>query len=296
MAAFKHAGLSEYNPFEAVQTNIGGVKNLVQAAINNNVPRVISASSTKAVNPTNVMGTSKLMGERIITAANIVNSNGRQIFSSVRIGNVLGPRGSVVPIFAEQIRRGKQVAVPDARMTRFVMSLQEAAVLVLQAAMLSCGGEVLFTKMPVMRLADLAQAMICLLASPAGRDPDKVSIKFMGSMPGEKLYEELMTAEEASRVKELPAMFAILPGLKGFYRKINYSYPDELPAKEKRPYVSFLQTPMSLAEIKDYLTRWGILDGYLAPKVPKISGFGMPPVSRRVDSIAANNNLKSHSG
>jgi FlaA1/EpsC-like NDP-sugar epimerase len=221
LAALKHVGLSEYNPFEAVQTNINGVKYLVQAAMANNVPRVIYTSSDKAVNPTNVMGTSKLMGERIITAANIVNANGRQIFSSVRFGNVLGSRGSVVPIFAEQIRRGQEVTVTDTRMTRFVMTVQEAAKMVLEAAIRACGGEVLVTKMPALRIADLAQAMISLMGPRIGRDPEKIAIKYVGARPGEKLYEELMTTEEVSRVKELPTMFAILPSLKAFYHKIN---------------------------------------------------------------------------
>ena len=185
-AAFKHVSLSEYNPFDAVQTNITGVKNVVQAAMHNNVSRVIFTSSDKAVNPTNVMGTSKLMGERIITAANIVNNNGRQVFSSVRFGNVLGSRGSVVPIFAEQILRGEAVTITDERMTRFVMTIQEAAKLVLESAMLACGGEVLVTKMPVMRIIDLAQAMIDLLAPKAGRDPDEITFRYVGAMPGRK--------------------------------------------------------------------------------------------------------------
>lgn len=296
LAALKHVGLSEYNPFEAVQTNINGVKHLVQAAMFNNVPRVIYTSSDKAVNPTNVMGTSKLMGERIITAANIVNSNGRQIFSSVRFGNVLGSRGSVVPIFAEQILGDKKITITDARMTRFVMTIQEASKLVLEAATLACGGEVLVTKMPVMRIVDLARAMICLLAPHAGRDPDKITFKHVGARPGEKLYEELMTKEEVSRLKELPTMFAILPGLEAFYRKISYSYPDELTDKDKQPYISSLQTPMSVAEIEDYLRRHGILDEFLPPRDPWNPDYGLPPVEREAELPAAKNNYKYQSG
>jgi FlaA1/EpsC-like NDP-sugar epimerase len=266
-AAFKHVTLSEYNPFDAVQTNITGVKNVVQAAMSNNVSRVIFTSSDKAVNPTNVMGTSKLMGERIITAANIVNNNGRQIFSSVRFGNVLGSRGSVVPIFAEQILSGEAVTITDKRMTRFVMTIKEAVKLVLESAMLACGGEVLVTKMPVMRITDLARAMIDLLAPQAGRNPDKITFRYVGAMPGEKLYEELMSQEEASRVKELPAMFAILPSLRAFYQTIDYRYPEELPDGENgHPYTSSLQEPMTGAEIKAYLTRHGVLDDFITPK------------------------------
>ncbi|RJR46508.1 MAG: polysaccharide biosynthesis protein [Deltaproteobacteria bacterium] len=296
LAALKHVGLSEYNPFEAVQTNINGVKHLVQAAMSNNVPRVIYTSSDKAVNPTNVMGTSKLMGERIITAANIVNSNGRQIFSSVRFGNVLGSRGSVVPIFAQQIINGKKITITDARMTRFVMTIQEAAQLVLEAATLVCGGEVLVTKMPVMRIVDLARAMACLLAPQIGRDPEKITCKYVGATPGEKLYEELMTIEEVGRLKELPSMFAILPGLEAFYHKISYSYPDELPQTNKQPYISSLQTPMSVAEIKDYLKRYGILDEFLPPGDSWHPGYGPLPVEREPAPPAANNNYKYQSG
>jgi FlaA1/EpsC-like NDP-sugar epimerase len=266
-AALKHVSLSEYNPFDAVQTNITGVKHVVQAAMRNNVHRVIFTSSDKAVNPTNVMGTSKLMGERIITAANIVNNNGHQVFSSVRFGNVLGSRGSVVPIFAEQIRRGEAVTITDERMTRFVMTIQKAAKLVLESAMIACGGEVLVTKMPVMRILDLARAMIDLLASQAGRNPEKISLKYVGATPGEKLFEELMSQEEVGRAIELPAMFAILPALRAFYHIIDYRYAKELPGGEdKRPYISSLQEPMTVAEIKAYLIRHGVLNDFVIPK------------------------------
>jgi FlaA1/EpsC-like NDP-sugar epimerase len=259
-AAFKHVNLSEYNPFDAVQTNINGVKNVVQAAMHHDVPRVIFTSSDKAVNPTNVMGTSKLMGERIITAANIVNNNGDQVFSSVRFGNVLGSRGSVVPIFARQILAGEAVTVTDRRMTRFVMTIQDAASLVLEATMLACGGEVLVTKMPVMRIVDLAQAMIEIFASEVGFDPGEIKISYIGTKPGEKLYEELMSQEEVNRIKELPTMFAILPALRSFYKRIDYNYPDVLPnVKSRQPYVSSSGKSMSKDEIKSYLERNGIL-------------------------------------
>ena len=267
-AALKHVCLSEYNPFDAVQTNINGVKNIVQAAMFNKVPRVIFTSSDKAVNPTNVMGTSKLMGERIITAANIVNNNGHQVFSSVRFGNVLGSRGSVVPIFARQILGGEAVTITDAQMTRFVMTIQEAAKLVLEAAMLACGGEVLVTKMPVMRIIDLAQAMIDLLAPETGIDPDKFPIRYIGAKPGEKLYEELMSQEEVSRTKELPNMFAILPAFRSFYQKIDYHYPDVYcrMMENQQPYISSLQAPMTVEEIEDYLERHRILEEFIPAK------------------------------
>lgn len=272
-AAYKHVSLSEYNPFDAVQTNINGVKNVVQAAIFNRVPQVIFTSSDKAVNPTNVMGTSKLMGERIISAANIVNNNGHQVFSSVRFGNVLASRGSVVTIFAHQVLSGEPLTVTDRRMTRFVMTIREAANLVLEAAMKACGGEVLVTKMPVLRIIDLAKALITLLAPKVGIDPDKFPIRYIGAKPGEKLYEELMTQEEVSRTRELPNMFAILPAFRSFYHKINYHYPDSLPEMQNaHPYNSSSQTHMTVKEIKAYLERHRILDEYLTEQPNRTRG------------------------
>jgi len=283
-AALKHVVLSEYNPFEAVQTNVNGVKNIVKAAMSHNVPRVIFTSSDKAVNPTNVMGTSKLMGERIMTAANIVNANGEQVFSSVRFGNVLGSRGSVMPIFARQILEGKEVTITDARMTRFVMTIQKAAKLVLEAAMRACGGEVLVTKMPAIRIVDLALAMIALLAPQAGLDPGEITLRYIGAQPGEKLYEELMTEEEGGRTKELPTMFAILPAFRAIYHKIDYHYPDELPAKEKRrPYISSLQDLMPLDDIKSYLMRYGILNEYIPEKYHLSLAYRLPSGDQEAD-------------
>jgi len=272
-AAFKHVSFAEYNPFEAVQTNINGVKNVVQAAMSNQVPRVIFTSSDKAVNPTNVMGTSKLMGERIVTAANILN-NGRcnHIFSSVRFGNVLGSRGSVVPIFARQILRGEPVTVTDARMTRFVMTLKDSARLLLEAALMACGGEVLVTKMLAMRIIDLAQAMMDLLNANNGMD----AIKYIGAKPGEKLYEELMSQEEVGRTKELSSMFAILPAFRSLYQNIDYHYNnvvmDEMDEENWRPYISSLEVPMTVEEIKAYLKHCDILEEF----IPGVQPSGLP--------------------
>ena len=163
-AAFKHVILCERSPFEAVQTNIIGIQNIIQAAIANQVARLIFTSSDKAVNPTNVMGTSKLMGERLMTAANGNACGNCQIFASTRFGNVLGSRGSVIPIFREQIKMGGPVTLTDPEMTRFIMSIKQAVQLVIDSAFLAQGGEVFVTKMPVIRIQDLAEVMINELA------------------------------------------------------------------------------------------------------------------------------------
>lgn len=264
-AAFKHVGLSEYNPFEAVQTNILGVKNVIQVAMRQGVEKVIFTSSDKAVNPSNVMGTTKLIGERLVTAANIATLRSNQRFSSVRFGNVMGSRGSVIPIFAEQIRQGGPVTVTDANMTRFFMTNEEAIKLVLEAGVMSCGGEVFVTKMPVMRIVDLAQAMIALLAPAFAIDPQKIPIKFIGGRSGEKLYEELLTAEEMSRALETERLFLILPALQGISGKIQYSYRGRVQrASIQKQYVSAQEPPLTAQEIKDLLIAHGILDDLLA--------------------------------
>uniref|UniRef100_A0A7C3WG08 Polysaccharide biosynthesis protein n=1 Tax=Desulfobacca acetoxidans TaxID=60893 RepID=A0A7C3WG08_9BACT len=284
-AAYKHVWFAEYNPFDTVLTNIVGVKNVIQAALQNQISHMIFTSSDKAVNPTSVMGTSKLMGERIVTAANIVNFNSGQIFSSVRFGNVLGSRGSVVPVFMEQIRRGGPVTLTDPGMTRFVMSIQEAGRLVLEGATLACGGEVFITKMPVMNILDLAHVMIELLAPAHGFQPEDISIELIGTKPGEKLYEELMSAEEVTRAVELPSMFVIRPAHRAFYQEIKYRYHEVLPQMDPlRPYISADETPMSPEEIKQYLLNWEVLGdlgrAFRKDAYPESSSAILKPESR----------------
>lgn len=201
-AALKHVSIGEYNPFEIVQTNLAGLQNIVQAALDCNVGKIIFTSSDKAVNPTNAMGASKLMGERLIIAAQGMRGNVRTIFASVRFGNVLGSNGSVATIFREQIKRGGPVTLTDRRMTRFVMGQEQAVRLVLRAAEISVGGELFVLKMPALRIADLADAMISKLATACGHLPETIEIVEVGSRPGEKLYEELLMEAEMSRAYE----------------------------------------------------------------------------------------------
>jgi len=260
-AAFKHVLACEKSPFEAVQTNIMGVQNVIQTATEQNVGRVIFTSSDKAVNPTNVMGTSKLMGERLITAA---NCNLRQqkgpILSSTRFGNVLGSSGSVVSVFRDQIRNGGPITLTDPGMTRFVMSIQEAVRLVLDSADIACGGEVFITKMPVARIVDLARVMVRELAGLYGRDPEKIEIKSIGVKPGEKMYEELLNDEETRRTWELELYFVTLPAFKNIYRDIHYAYEGLVTKEVKDPYHSGREQPLSYAELTDFLRRNKLLE------------------------------------
>ncbi|MEW6714637.1 MAG: SDR family NAD(P)-dependent oxidoreductase [Nitrospirota bacterium] len=252
-AAFKHVYITEYNPFDVVQTNIIGVENIIRAATACNVKQVLFTSSDKAVNPTNVMGTSKLMGEKLITAANAVKKDSQTIFSSTRFGNVLGSRGSVVPLFMKQIKNGGPVTITDKRMSRFVMTIEEAARLVLKSVLISKGGEVFVTKMPVVRIPDLAEVMIKMLAPKYGCAPSDIKTVEIGAKAGEKFYEELMSDEEVHRSLELKDMFVVTPALKSIYQSIKYEYPDIVSRRIKKPYVSENEKSMSKDEIEKYL-------------------------------------------
>ncbi len=259
-AAFKHVILSEYNPFDVVQTNIISVENIIKAATACNVKHVLFTSSDKAVNPTNVMGTSKLMGERLITAANAVKNNTHTVFSSTRFGNVLGSRGSVVPLFIKQIKNGGPVTVTDKKMTRFIMTIEEAARLVLKSVVISKGGEVFVTKMPVVKIPDLAEMMIDILAPGYGYNPSDIKIDEIGAKPGEKLYEELISEEEVHRSLELKDMFVVTPAFKSIYQSIDYEYPDTISDKAYKPYVSEKEQPLDKDELKKYLIENRVLE------------------------------------
>lgn len=205
-AALKHVGLGEYNPFEVVKTNLLALQSLLECAIDSNVGRFVFTSSDKAVNPTNVMGGSKFIGERLVASANVYRGSARTIFASTRFGNVLGSTGSVVPVFKQQIEAGGPLTVTNPAMTRFFMTLQESVELVLSALVLSLGGEIFVPKMHALKLSDLAQAMCELLA------PGKnIEVRDVGLRSGEKLYEELYSEHELPRCLECDKLLIVLP-------------------------------------------------------------------------------------
>ncbi len=264
-AAFKHVVLCERSPFEAVQTNIVGVQNIIYAACENNVQKVIFTSSDKAVNPTNVMGTSKLMGERLMTAANNGYLEEGPVFTSTRFGNVLGSSGSVIPIFHRQIMEGGPVTLTHKDMTRFIMSIEQAVSLVLDSATLARGGGVFITKMPVIRIEDLAEVMIQELAPVYGYKPDQIEIVEIGTKPGEKLYEELMSNEETRRALELEKYFVVLPAFRGMYKQINYDYEGLVSDTVTNPYNSANETAMSQEALREFLVNAHLLTPQALP-------------------------------
>lgn len=259
-AALKHVPVCESSPRDAVLTNIVGTTNLIDAAREAGVERVLFTSSDKAVNPTNVMGTSKLMGERLMTAATGNGKDGRPILASTRFGNVLGSRGSVVPIFRECIEKGRPLRLTHTDMTRFIMTLEEAVHLVLKSVFLARGGEVFVTKMPVVRIEDLAYGMVEELASRSGHKPEDIPVDITGTRPGEKMYEELFNDEETRRTLETDEYFVILPALDPNLADAPSRYPGSRAVTSENPYNSAFAKPMSREELKTYLNERGLLD------------------------------------
>lgn len=208
-AAYKHVPLCEYNPYDAVKTNVEGTQNVIDAAISCDVEKVILISTDKAVNPANVMGATKLLSERLMISSNVYSGVDGTIFSCVRFGNVLNSRGSVIPTFKKQIRDGGPITITDVEMTRFIMHIHEAAKLILRAGNLAEGGEIFILKMPSVKVTDLADAMIELYAPKYGYKPEDIEIEIIGKRVGEKLYEELMTPNEIIYAYDESELFII---------------------------------------------------------------------------------------
>jgi FlaA1/EpsC-like NDP-sugar epimerase len=259
-AALKHVPLCERSPFDAVRTNIIGVQNVIQASLVNKVRKVLFTSSDKAVNPTNVMGTSKLMGERLMTAANALRrKDSPPTFASTRFGNVAGSRGSVIPIFCNQIACGGPLTLTDPEMSRFVMTLEDAVRLVITSMFIAKGGEVFITKMPVLRIRDLAEVMISTLSPLHGHNPKDIEILEVGARPGEKLYEELMNDEETRRSFDSEELFIIIPAFRNIYADLDYSYQGMSITPVQKTYNSANVVPMTRDEIAVFIRRPDVL-------------------------------------
>jgi UDP-N-acetylglucosamine 4,6-dehydratase/5-epimerase len=198
-AALKQVPACEYNPFEAIQTNIIGGKNVIDAAINQGVRRILALSTDKAVNPINLYGATKLCAEKMFVQANAYSGAQDTRFSCARYGNVIGSRGSVVPIFQEQRKRGR-VTVTDPRMTRFWITLEKGVDFVLRCIEGMHGGEIFVPKIPSMKLLDMATAIA-----------PECDVEFVGIRPGEKLHESLVSEDEARQTLETADMYVIRP-------------------------------------------------------------------------------------
>lgn len=217
-AALKHVPAAEYNPFECIQTNVIGAENVVTAAINAGVSRVLALSTDKAANPANLYGASKLASDKIFVAANNLSGGRKPRFACVRYGNVLGSRGSVVPFFRNLVAQGQDhLPITDARMTRFFITLQDGVDFVLRSLSYMQGGEIFVPKIPSIKVTDLATAI-------APNLPQKV----IGIRPGEKLHEIMVTADDAAQTIELQDQYVIQPMLSSWR-------PDIYLAKGAKP-------------------------------------------------------------
>lgn len=251
-SALKHVPLCEYNPFEAVNTNVLGTQNVLSAAMKHEVKKVINISTDKAVNPAASMGATKLLAERLTSASYYYVGKHRTLCASVRFGNVMNTNGSVIPVFRDQIRRGEPVTITDNRMTRFMMSTSQAIDLVFQAMEITRGGEIFILKMPVLKIIDLAHELIAL-TQEMDSHVKKVTTQTIGARAGEKIHEELMTADEAQSALELPHMFIIPPDqLSRHPLKNAQDYPGTAPSQQSS-YSSKDQKALSRQQIRDLL-------------------------------------------
>jgi len=252
-AALKHVPLCEYNPFEAIKTNVFGTQNVIDAALHSGVEKVIGISTDKAVNPINTMGATKLLAEKLIIDANYYKGIRKTVFSCVRFGNVSFSRGSVIPLFEEQIKQKKPLTITDPDMTRFMMSISNTIDLVFKATLISKGGEIFILKMPVIKMGDLVDVLVEYYAQKHGINKETIKKTFIGPRPGEKKFEELLNESETKRVFETEDMLVIPPQIEFPDMKYKPSdYPNAHVSSLNR-YASRDIKPLSKSEIKTLL-------------------------------------------
>ncbi len=254
-AALKQVPACEYNPFEAIQTNIMGARNVIDAAIDCGVSRILALSTDKAVNPINLYGATKLCAEKMFVQANAYAGAQQTRFSCARYGNVVGSRGSVIPVFLEQRQRGK-ITVTDARMTRFWLTLEQGVKFVVQCIEQMHGGEIFVPKIPSMKLVDMAQAVA-----------PECEVEFIGIRAGEKLHEVLVSEDEARNTVEVEDMFVIQPAHSWWSNK---NWPDAKPLPDGFRYASDTNSRWLTAE--ELCTLVGVKSTHSSNSSPSSSG------------------------
>jgi len=246
-AALKQVPSCEFYPMEAVQTNVLGAENVMRAAIDSGVQKCIVLSTDKAVYPINAMGISKALMEKVMVAKSRLCDPKKIILCATRYGNVMGSRGSVIPLFIQQILAGESITVTDPKMTRFLMSLEDSVNLVLYAFEHAKPGDIFVQKAPAATIANLAQAVSELLGSKSGT-------KVIGTRHGEKLYESLVSREEMARAQELGAYYRIPAD----GRDLNYAQyfsEGEVAVSQAQDYTSHNTQLLEVAEIKALLKK-----------------------------------------
>lgn len=267
-AALKHVDICEYNPFEAVKTNVIGTQNCVEAALDYNMELLVGISTDKAVSPTNTMGATKLLEERLVLAASRYKGDRRTRFCVIRFGNVLASRGSAIPMFISQIKAGGPVTLTHHLMRRFFMSIPQAVRLALQASLESRGGEIYILKMPVLAIRDLCEALVRIYAPRFGRDPAGIEIREVGLKPGEKLYEALMTPEEALHATEQGDYFVVEPLKPASAARLAAAAEGAVDGQDRHiaaGYDSSGERLLSVDEIAALLQSEGLVEQFLEP-------------------------------
>lgn len=250
-AALKQVPSCEFYPMEAVRTNVLGAENVMRAAIANEVKRCVVLSTDKAVYPINAMGISKAMMEKLMVAKSRLCDPGKTVLSATRYGNVMASRGSVIPLFLQQLQQGKPLTITDPNMTRFLMSLEESVDLVLYAFEHAQPGDIFVQKAPASTVGDLAQAMKELLRS-AG------DVKVIGTRHGEKLYESLVSREEMARADDLGGYYRI-PADSRDLNYDKYFVEGETEISEIDDYTSHNTHRLNVEQVKDVLMKLEII-------------------------------------
>jgi UDP-N-acetylglucosamine 4,6-dehydratase (inverting) len=267
-AALKIVPAAEYNPFEFIKTNINGAMNVIDCAIDQNVKKVIALSTDKACNPINLYGATKLCSDKLFVAGNSYSGVDATRFSVVRYGNVMGSRGSVIPLF-RSLRESGEMPITDAAMTRFMITLEQAVDLVMHALKNAIGGEIYVKKIPSMRVVDIARAV-----APEAR------LKIIGIRPGEKLHEQMISQEDAATTYEYPEYFKILPNIH------DWSLDPKRIKDGKKCEAGFCYSSeqnkswMTQAELKAWLSR-----EYGQPGAQAAAGRNLPTLRRKMAAV-----------
>lgn len=260
LAALKHVVACEYNPFETIKTNVIGLQNLIEVSMDNDIEKVVFSSSDKAATPCNTMGVTKLLGEKIITAANYYKGEANTVYYSVRFGNVLGSRGSLIPVIREQIENNEMITLTHEEMTRYILSSGDALKIMINTIKFAQGGEVFVPKMPAVKIVDLIDVLINWFKEKLGKNSQDIKLKEIGMFDGEKLYEELFSVEESTRTYENGDFYLILPHISAISNKIDLSkYPNLKKFDASTPFNSHHAPHLSKKELVEYLKEKKIL-------------------------------------
>lgn len=261
-AAIKHVPISEYNPMEAINVNIHGLENIIEAAFINDVKKLIHISTDKAVNPTTVMGATKMLGERLSISRELTKGKYSTIISCVRFGNILGSRGSIIPLIKKQIKSGNSITLTDEKMKRFFLSISQAVELVIKSAILARGGEIFVFKMPTIQIKDLIEVIIEEYSPLIGKDPSSIKIKTIGPRPGEKLNEELISSVEFSSCYKTDDMYIVYP-ITHFGYELDISEIEtngsQIIMDKDFFYSTENVTPLNREEIRETLKKYNLL-------------------------------------